>query len=1090
MSADARNAFTQEDKQLLAEFLSKIPAHKRAALGTFKEFAKRYPHHSDQSWHTHYRKTGREDIDRRIERIKRQRQREKEDAKKRAAEPPQASGSNGVAQRDGKGKGKAVAREDEEADAEEEEEEVEEDQLDEENVVVDDLPPNASSSKARPTSAGPSPKPAEAPPKKKRSRSPISSSDDSSADERSYRKKPKKRVAFDDDDFETLVIMLDKAHRNEWTRQRMYQKLEQECPAHTAASWQTYHSNNRAAADKALKKLRKGLKRKAEEKKAEKSKPATIDMDVDEDEATVDEDEKERRRRDKGKGKARDVESQPRNGQGRLSQASFNSAPSKRPASRPAADEPSSASSSDAGAKSAAAKIKSSSKGRSSTTASPQKVATNGQVEPPFTEEDDARLVQHLASGMMNNRDQAFVWKELARVQPAHPASSWQARFSSDMSGFLLRVTDKIRIAEKARQRKAELEEEKRAAEAEEAWRREEEEAERRKKRDEEARQAEMRAEQERIARETEEQERLDREAEEQERLEREAEEEERLRREAEAAAAAKRKAEMQGWREKQVETEGQAARDHKTVNTPAVAERVKLATPRPSPPGSATRPARAVEAAEHAAGLGLATAAQGAVEAAASAHVDEAPAASNQQPSAALEETLDHAEVYQEQLESVPSSLALPRLSQYSVMPSPFLQGDEGREYDYVEEDEDDRDLDRELARQIKAEEEELGLAGEPQAYTEAELAVCIDEALGETGDSDYSDDDEAPVWNQLDAAEAGFIEDLHAQVAMLQQGFTAPRLNDQEPGPRERETGPAVAPEVGQLQETVVVEETVETVEEAKIEQPPSPPARQPFAFPPSPQLPRAQQPVGHSLSDALAPGSTAEHGMRGSGKKLQRLPSPSAVNQELVQPRRLPAAPLSGPLQGAAEATPTTRRRIPRASLAASTPSVAGSPAPAAAPASTQLAAAPVQPARSTPAPVAAPAPPASSARDRPPLKEVLESIAADYHLSFNRVRNLFYCFSALNDFTTFREIASFFSEPFKPDEGSVEYTQAKRAVERYLWSMREDEIVLEGTEAARKRIEEKKGKGAVARRRQFLNKARVKQVSDLARDRYSA
>ncbi|BGO97781.1 hypothetical protein RTBOTA2_001497 [Rhodotorula toruloides] len=1066
MPADARNAFTPEDKQLLAEFLSKIPADQRGAFGNFKEFAKRHPHHSLQSWHTHYRKTGRADIDRRIERIKRQRQREREDAKKQAAEPRRASGSNGMAQRDAKGKGKAVEREDEEADAEEDEEE-EEDQLDDENV-----PPKASSSKALAPSAGPSSKYAPAPTKKKRPRSPTpsSSSDDSSADERSYRKKTKKRVAFDEDDFETLVIMLDKADRKEWTRQMMYQKLEQECPAHTAASWQTYHSQNREAADKALKKLRKGLKRKAEEKKAKMSKPTTIDMDDDEDETTADEDEKERRRREKGKGKARDIERKSSDGQGRLSQASFVSASSKRPAPRPIADEPSSASSSDAAAKSAAAKIKSSSRARSSTTASPQKVTSNGQAEPPYTEEDDARLVQHLASGMMNGRDQAFVWKELARAQPAHPASSWQARFSSDMSGFLLRVTDKIRIAEKARQRKAELEEERRAAEAEEAWRREEEEAERRKKREEEGRRAKLRAVQERIAREAEQQERLEREAEEQESLEREAEEEEeeRLRREAKEAAAADA-AEVDGA--------------------------IKLATPRPSPPRSATRPAQAVEATEHAAVLGLATATQGEVEAAASAHVGPAPASTSQQPS--TDETGDHGQVHQEQLESVPSSLALPRLSQYSVMPSPFLQGDEGREYDFVEEDEDDRDLDRELAQQIKAEEEELGLADEPQAYAEAELASRIDQALGENGDSDYSDDDDAPVWNQLDAAELGFIEDLHAQVAKLQQGYTAPRpAKEQEPAASvEREAEPNAAADV-QMQETIVVEETietvetVETVEQAEIEHAPSPPPRQPFALPPSPQLPRVQQPVKQSLPRPSTQDSPANQEMRGPEKELQRLSSPLAVAQEQVPPRRLPNAPTPGPLPVTAEATPMTRRRIPRASLAASTPSAAGSPAPAAAPASNQVAEAPVQLVQSTPAPVAAPPSATSSARDRPPLKEVLESIAADYHLSFNRVRNLFYCYSALNDFTTFREIASFFSEPFKPDEGSVEYAQAKRAVERYLWSMREDEIVLEGTEAARKRIEEKKGKGAVARRRQFLHKARVMRVSDLARDRYPA
>jgi hypothetical protein len=626
------------------------------------------------------------------------------------------------------------------------------------------------------------------------------------------------------------------------------------------------------------------------------------------------------------------------------------------------------------------------------------------------------------------------------------------------MSGFLHRVTDKIRIAEKVRQRKAELEEERRAAEAEEAWRREEEEAERRKKREGASRQAKLREEQERIAREAKEQERLEREAE---------EERERLRREVKGTAAA---------------------------DAAAAAEPIKLATPRPSPPRSTTRPAGAVQAAEEAAVLEVATSAQGEFGGAASAHVGGAPASTTQQLFAALAH-VDHAEVHQDQLESVPSSLALPRLSQYSVMPSPFLQGDDGRDYDFVEEDEDDQDLDRELARQIKAEEEELGFDGEPQTYAEADLASRIDEALGENEDSDYTDDDEAPVCNQLDAAEAGFIEDLHAQVAMLQQGYKAPRpAKEQEPAASvEREARPIAAADV-HVQETVVVEETVETVEtveavdEAEVEQPRAPPARQPFAFPPSPQLPRAQQPA---KSRPLTQDTPADHEMRGPEKKLQRLPPPLAVTREQVPLRPLPVAPPAGPLPGAAKAaTPKTGRRVPRASLAASTPSAAGSPAPAAAPASTQLAEAPVQPFQPTLAPVAAPAPPASSARDRPPLKEVLESIAADYHLSFNRVRNLFFCYSALNDFTTFREIASFFSEPFKPDEGSVEYTQAKRAVERYLWSMREDEIVLEGTDAARKRIEEKKGKGAVARRRQFLHKARVKQVSDLARDRYPA
>lgn len=425
--------------------------------------------------------------------------------------------------------------------------------------------------------------------------------------------------------------------------------------------------------------------------------------------------------------------------------------------------------------------------------------------------------------------------------------------------------------------------------------------------------------------------------------------------------------------------------------------------------------------------------------------------------------------------------------------MPSPFLQDNEAREGGYVEEDEDDRELDRDLAAQIKAEEEELAVGVDSPTYAEAELSARIQEALGEPGSSDYSDDDDAPIWDQLDAAEAGFVEDVHAQVAMLQQGHIAPRpAKGKELAASVAHRGVADLVEDVKFEETVVIQETVETVEEVvngpEVDQASPPPQRQPFALPPSPQLPRAQNPVKRTLSDVSTPGSPADHDMRGPEKKRPRLdsahPAASAIGQSAA------TLPTSAP-----EATPTPRRRIPRASLAASTPSVASSPAPRAMSTSSQAVEAKAEPPKSSAVPGAASVPAAasdaaSSARNRPPLKEVLESIAAEYRLSFNRVRNLFYCYSALNDFATFRDVVSFFSEPFKPDEGSVEHARAKRAVERYLWSLREDEIVLEGTEAAQQRIEDKKGKGAVVRRRQFLHKARVNRVSELTRDRYPA
>ncbi|GAA5900573.1 uncharacterized protein JCM6883_002886 [Sporobolomyces salmoneus] len=223
--AVGRTPYTQQDKDLLARFLSTYPSHQHSKPTTFREGVNsgRLPNHSEQSWHSHF-KDHREDIERRIEKIKRERAREKDKDK---------------------GKGKMKATNEEDTEESEDEPTVEKES-------------------------------------KKRKNRPSTTSADDDDDESPKKKKPKKkRVPFDDKkDWRRLMIALGEAEKKKWQKKDIYVHLAKKYPDHTKDSWQSYHRDNRDEADNAAKRYLEQLESEdddsEEEEEEEKDKePST-----------------------------------------------------------------------------------------------------------------------------------------------------------------------------------------------------------------------------------------------------------------------------------------------------------------------------------------------------------------------------------------------------------------------------------------------------------------------------------------------------------------------------------------------------------------------------------------------------------------------------------------------------------------------------------------------------------------------------------------------------------------------------------------------------------------------------------------------
>lgn len=406
-------------------------------------------------------------------------------------------------------------------------------------------------------------------------------------------------------------------------------------------------------------------------------------------------------------------------------------------------------------------------------------------------------------------------------------------------------------------------------------------------------------------------------------------------------------------------------------------------------------------------------------------------------------------------------SGSSLPRLSQYSVPPSPFADGQAvvGRPR---------RDGDAAAEAEAEAHEGQVGeLASdadtddrELEARFEAAVgaAVKVEEeeeggAVGE-GDLDDAADDGSLIWDRLTIDEQNLIVDTHAHVEALQ----ARERNARPSAPGTATTIAAAAPSPHGSKKR----------------------PRQESTAPPAADQPDSQQPPA---------------------RKRQRVDDGPVA---LLHAAPAPLAPAPAFRDAAAPADPTSRssspavaRRVPRASLAAAVAS--SSPAPSArasagpvAPAPGALTAATSRPTTGASAPASAHAPastPSPASVARLPLKDELAAIGAAHGLSFTATRDLYFCVSALNDMSILRDAALFFSSPSgpasAPPEGvsPQEWDRVRRRVDKYVWSLREDAVVLEGTDDARRRVEERKGRGAVERRREFLRRARMTKVADL-------
>ncbi|GAA5874244.1 hypothetical protein JCM3774_000918, partial [Rhodotorula dairenensis] len=224
-----RKGFSLQDKDRLARFLVQFPEHQRTSLTIYKTAGAQLPGHPYQSWHEHYRKTAKFDIDCRIERIKRHRAKEEQRTRNSARPADDARTASG--------------KQDNDEDDDEEQDQLESDSgSGTDNMGVPARNPVASTSKARLSDAEPNPKPRTSTSSFGRISLPSSddhgddhhqqqeSSSGSDSDIEVRRRKPTKpagrRSEFTDRDFDLCVAMMADQQRSGYTKKELCLRLE------------------------------------------------------------------------------------------------------------------------------------------------------------------------------------------------------------------------------------------------------------------------------------------------------------------------------------------------------------------------------------------------------------------------------------------------------------------------------------------------------------------------------------------------------------------------------------------------------------------------------------------------------------------------------------------------------------------------------------------------------------------------------------------------------------------------------------------------------------------------------------------------
>lgn len=385
-------------------------------------------------------------------------------------------------------------------------------------------------------------------------------------------------------------------------------------------------------------------------------------------------------------------------------------------------------------------------------------------------------------------------------------------------------------------------------------------------------------------------------------------------------------------------------------------------------------------------------------------------------------------------------SGSSLPHLSQYSVAPSPFLDAQQlvgAREQ---------RDDDDELGSKADTDDRELDAQFSAAVAASIKVERDDDDALALEQHAGDDEDGDAPIWDPLLDVEYHLIIDSHELVEALST----------------RAAAAAAAP-------------PLDAGPSAAVERP----------TPSSKKRRRTESPA-RAAADELEPQQQQPASKRQRVVVVDEQPAPAPVVEQPAPAHQLAATAASAapPLRS----SPAVSRRVPRASLAA----VAGSspaPPPLPTPRLAASAAAPAPVPAPSPAQGAAPAPTPSARR---PLKEELADVSASSGLSYMAVRDLYFCVSALSDMSILSDVAAFFSPAAagrRPKEGTAEWDRARRRVDKYVWSAREDEVVLEGTDEARARVDERKGAGSVERRREFLRRAKMTKIADLRASLYA-
>ncbi|GAA5882565.1 hypothetical protein JCM3774_002351 [Rhodotorula dairenensis] len=497
---------------------------------------------------------------------------------------------------------------------------------------------------------------------------------------------------------------------------------------------------------------------------------------------------------------------------------------------------------------------------------------------------------------------------------------------------------------------------------------------------------------------------------------------------------------------------------------------------------------------------------------------------------------------------DALPSSQStLPHHSQYSQMPSPFVR-DFTRDMDDAADGFGPHGALSGVVDAFPKVEEESDEDLELLVSPADPIKIPIDDDVGEEG---APGGENWHLWNELAPAEHRVIQDLHAAVADIQQifrqGSPRRRVDSTAPAPQVPVAGPVSAPAPLPLSIQPQPQQQPQP-RRVTARKPATPPSVAGTSLPSRPvtvihDLPPAPASGGAAAAQAAYVLNSPPP------KKRQRERSPSsddAENAERVGSRHAPSPkrqklnPL--PRQAAAAAAarprhsapaglrklqqdspaPTPGRRVPRASLAATLQASSASPAPAPPPAAEQA----LQPSRTGQQPlVASPASRAAendtlgqpyanakqqsvstsaprsttdglaagTARAEKPgglkLKDLIAALARKYGVSERAITNLVFCMCAKCDQATLEDAIRWFVPAHRPLAGTPEHERLARLVAKHVWTLREDTIALEGSEAAVAQLEAKRGRHAIQRRVAFLGRAHIKNVASLRKDLYT-